>query len=202
MYSTMPRGRLRALLLLLAAALLLSACGFKLRGSSGSYNLPFLKMYLALPPSSPLAIELKRNIRVNGSTEVVTDIKQADGILELVGDPDKTRGKSILALNSNGRVSQYLLTYNVTFRIRDNLGHELLAPTSLSLSRAMDYSDTEVLAKESEEATLYRDMQLDLVQQMMRRMARIKPVNTMSSPAAALPAASPSTPVNPPSAHQ
>jgi len=32
-----------------------------------------------------------------------------------------------------------------------------------------------VLAKESEEALLYRDMQSDLVQQILRRLAAIKP---------------------------
>jgi LPS-assembly lipoprotein len=217
--SALPTGRMRAFLLMLAAALLLSACGFKLRGSSGNYTLPFLKMYVALPTSSPLAVELKRNIRVNGSTEVVNDSKDADGILELLGDPDKTRGKSILALNSNGRVRQYLLTYNITFRVRDNKGNELLQPTSLSLNRPMDFDETQLLAKESEEAGLYRDMQLDLVQQMMRRMAAIKtapmintapssqpmapaqPVSSDPVPRAA-PAAPVSVPVNPPSNHE
>ena len=217
--SAMPAMRTRAFLLMLAAALLLSACGFKLRGSSGNYTLPFLKMYVALPASSPLAVELKRNIRVNGSTEVVNDSKDADGILELIGDPDKTRGKSILALNSNGRVRQYLLTYNITFRVRDNKGNELLKPTSMSLNRPMDFDETQLLAKESEEAGLYRDMQLDLVQQMMRRMASIKtapmmntapqsqpltpaqPVSQDAVPRAA-PAAPVSVPVNPPSNHE
>lgn len=180
---------LRTVLALLAAALLLSACGFKLRGSDGSYNLPFDKLYIGLPASSPLAIDLKRHIRVTGTTQIVTDIRQADGILEVVGDPDKTRGKSILSLNSNGRVREYLLTYTITFRIRDNLGHELLAPSTISLNRPMSFDETQLLAKETEEAGLYRDMQADLVQQMMRRMAAVKPVVTMSTPAIPLPAA-------------
>ena len=39
----------------------------------------------------------------------------------------------------------------------------------------MAFNETQVLAKESEEALLYRDMQADLVQQIMRRLAAIKP---------------------------
>jgi len=217
--SALPTGRMRAFVLMLAVALLLSACGFKLRGASGNYTLPFLKMYIALPATSPLAIALKRNIRVNGSTEVVTDMKDADGIIELLGDPDKTRTKSILALDSNGRVRQYLLAYNITFRVRDNQGNELLHPTKLVLNRPMDFDETQLLAKESEEAGLYRDMQLDLVEQMMRRMAAIKTgpkMNTAPSSQPLLPAqpvspdpveratpAAPITvPINPPSNHE
>jgi LPS-assembly lipoprotein len=33
-----------------------------------------------------------------------------------------------------------------------------------------------VLAKEAEEATLYRDMQLDMVQQIVRRLEAAKPI--------------------------
>jgi LPS-assembly lipoprotein len=39
----------------------------------------------------------------------------------------------------------------------------------------MAFDETQVLAKESEEALLYRDMQADLVQQIMRRLAALRP---------------------------
>lgn len=173
---------------LLAASV--AACGFHLRGSSGNYTLPFPSLYVGLPESSPLAIDLKRNIRANGHTEVVNDPKRADGIIEVLNDPEKTRSKSILSLNSNGRVREYLLSYNIVFRVRDPAGNELLAPTQIQLTRPITFSDTQLLAKEQEEALLYKDMQTDLVQQMMRRMAAIKPVVQMS--------VAPATPVAPP----
>ena len=178
--------------LLVAAALAgsLSACGFHLRGSGGHYTLPFPAMYVGLPESSPLAIDLKRNIRVNGNTVVVSDPAKADGVIEVLTDPEKTRTKSILSLNSNGRVREYLLAYTIVFRVRDKLGNELLAPTSISLNRPITFDETQLLAKEQEEALLYKDMQTDLVQQMMRRMAAIKPVSQMSL-APATPVAAP-----------
>jgi LPS-assembly lipoprotein len=178
--------------LLVAAALAgsLSACGFHLRGSGGHYTLPFPSMYIGLPDSSPLAIDLKRNIRVNGNTVVVSDPAQADGVIEVLTDPEKTRTKTILSLNSNGRVREYLLAYTIVFRVRDKLGNELLAPTSISLNRPITFDETQLLAKEQEEALLYKDMQTDLVQQMMRRMAAIKPVAALSL-APATPVAAP-----------
>jgi LPS-assembly lipoprotein len=176
------RGRLWGAVLALALAL--SACGFHLRGEGGHYTLPFPTMYVGLPESSPLAIDLKRNIRANGGTTVVKDAKDAAGVIEVLSDPEKTRSKSILSLNSNGRVRQYLLSYNIVFRVLDNKGNVLLDHTQLTLTRPIDFNETQLLAKEQEEALLYRDMQTDLVQQMMRRLAAIKPVVQMSTPPA------------------
>ena len=171
----MTISRVKRGALLLALALLLSACGFHLRGSDGSYNLPFATLYIGLPVSSPLAIDLKRNIRASGGTAIVNDPKDADGVLEVLSNPEKTRNKTILSLNSNGRVREYLLTYNILFRVLDRQGRELLAPTSISLSRPITFNESQLLAKEMEEALLYRDMQADLVQQILRRLAAIKP---------------------------
>ncbi|NRR31070.1 hypothetical protein HSX11_12850 [Oxalobacteraceae bacterium] len=172
------RGRLWGALL--ALSLMLSACGFHLRGNGGQYALPFPSLYVGLPEASPLAIDLKRNIRATGSTTVAASAKDADGVIEVLTDPEKTRSKSILSLNANGRVREYLLAYNIVFRVRDRLGNELLGPTQIALNRPLTFNETQLLAKEQEEALLYRDMQTDLVQQMMRRLAAIKPVVTMS----------------------
>ncbi|MNY76250.1 LPS-assembly lipoprotein LptE [compost metagenome] len=76
------------------------------------------------------------------------------------------------------------------FRVRDKLGNELLAPTTINLTRPITFDETQLLAKEQEEALLYKDMQTDLVQQLMRRMAAIKPVSQMSL-APATPVAAP-----------
>jgi len=158
----------------LAASLALSGCGFHLRGDSGHYTLPFPSLYVGLPESSPLAIDLKRNIRANGGTTVVNAAKDADGVIDVLSNPEKTKTKTILSLNSNGRVRQYLLTYNIVFRVLDKQGSVLLAPTQITLVRPIDFNETQLLAKEQEEALLYKDMQTDLVQQMMRRIAAVK----------------------------
>lgn len=166
----------------LALSLTVSACGFHLRGDGGHYTLPFPTMYVGLPESSPLAVDLKRNINANGSTTVVKSAKDADGIIEVISNPEHTKSKSILSLNSNGRVRQYLLSYSIVFRVLDRQGAVLLPPTSIALSRPIDFNETQLLAKEQEEALLYKDMQTDLVQQMMRRIAAIK-TTRMSVPA-------------------
>ena len=183
----------RRAVLALGITVLLSACGFHLRGSNGSFMLPFATMYIGLPDTSPLAIDLKRYIRAIGSTEVVNTRDGADAVLDVLSDPERNRTKTILSLNSSGRVSEYQLGYSINFRVLDKAGNQLLAPTTISLVRPITFNDSQVLAKESEEAQLYRDMRNDLVQQIMRRLAAIKPV----LPAMSVAPVAPVTPVAP-----
>ncbi|MDN2696135.1 LPS assembly lipoprotein LptE [Janthinobacterium sp. SUN073] len=179
----------RRAVLALGLTVLLSACGFHLRGSNGSFMLPFATMYIGLPETSPLAIGLKRYIRAIGSTEVVSTKDGADAVLEVLSDPERNRTKTILSLNKNGRVQEYQLGYSINFRVVDKAGNQLLAPTTISLVRPITFDESQVLAKESEEAALYRDMRNDLVQQIMRRLAAIKPVLPAMSVAPVTPVA-------------
>ncbi len=165
---------LRSLVLVLVLASL-SACGFALRGSGGTYNMPFKSIYLGFPDTSALGTELRRNLRGGDRVDVVTDISKAQARFEVVSE---NRSKSILSLNAQGRVREYLLNYTLVFRVLDNNGDELLEATEISLKRPLTFNETQVLAKEQEEALLYRDMQTDLVQQVMRRLAAIKPAGT------------------------
>jgi LPS-assembly lipoprotein len=169
--NTLRSLTLRACALILLAVAL-SACGFQLRGANGQYHMPFQSIYLGFPDTSPLGTELKRNLRGGDSVVVVDDPLKAEALFDVLSE---TRGKSILSLNSQGRVREYLLTYTLVFRVRDAKNTELLGSTEISLKRSIQFNESQVLAKESEEALLYRDMQSDLVQQILRRLAAIKP---------------------------
>lgn len=165
----------------LLAVALLAGCGFKLRGSDGSYNLPFHSIYVGFPDTSPLGTELKRNLRSGDSVVIADKPEAAEARLEVVSE---ARGRQILSLNNLGRVREYQLTYTLTFRVLDTKGAELLGPTEITLKRNLAFNEQEVLAKEAEANLLYRDMQSDLVQQIIRRLAAIKPP-PMATPAPA-----------------
>lgn len=168
----MPMTRRTFLVAAVLATASLSGCGFQLRGSHGEANLPFKTIYLGAPEASPLGIELRRNIRANPGTEIVNDPKLAEARLEILSE---SREKVIQSLNSQGRIRQYTIYYRLTFRVRSNTEIDLLPPTEIVLKRDISFNESQVLAKESEETLLYRDMQSDLVQQLLRRMAAIKP---------------------------
>ena len=170
------RALTRKLAVRAAAALLVASaiagCGFQMRGSNDSYRMPFHSIYLGFPDTSALGTELKRNLRATDQVVIADKAADAEAQFVLLGE---SRNKSILSLNSLGRVREYLLTYTMSFTVRDAQGAELVPPTQISLRRNMAFDETQVLAKESEEALLYRDMQADLVQQIIRRLASMKP---------------------------
>lgn len=151
------------------AAGLLGACGFQLRGSRQT-ALPFKSIYLGFAANSPLGTELRRYIQAGGTTVTKTPA-EAEALLDVLSE---TREKVILSLNSQGRVREYTLYYRFSFRVRDQAGKILLAPTAITLKRDISFNESQVLSKETEEASLYRDMQSDLVQQILRRLAALK----------------------------
>jgi LPS-assembly lipoprotein len=155
----------------IVAVCVLSACGFQLRGSGPDATIPFKTVFIGLPDSSSLGAELKRNIRSGNGTQVVREKKDAQAILEVITE---SREKIVLSLNSQGRVREYALNYKLRFRVVDNAGKEFLPATDITLKRDMSFTESQLLAKESEEELLYRDMQTDLVQQLLRRLAAIR----------------------------
>lgn len=149
--------------------LLLAACGFHLRGQ-GNYRLAFQNVYVEGDSRSSLVTELQRAIGSSGATLAVKP-EDAQAILQIVGE---SRDKNILSLSAAGRVREYNLRYQVSYSLRDADGKELIPAGAVSLKRALSFSEAEVLAKESEEALLYRDMESDAVQQIMRRLSAVK----------------------------
>ena len=152
-----------------ALALLLAGCGFQLRGAA---NLPFDSLYIDIPQTNLIGAQLARNLRNGSNAKIVDNRTEAQVILTRVRE---VRGKTILSINSAGRVREFRLRYTFSYSLIDQKGQDVAAPASLSLERDYSFSDDQVLAKESEEALLYRDMQSDLVQQIIRRLAAAKP---------------------------
>jgi len=152
---------------LLGAASLLAGCGFRLRRSAA---LPFRTLHTNFAPTSAIGAEFRRLVRVAEDTELVDDPKKADARLEVLREQ---REREVVAFSTTGRPREYQLRLRFAFRVVDAQSRELLPPTELVLSRDLTSTDIEVVAKQQEEELLYRDMQSDLVQQLLRRLAAI-----------------------------
>ena len=140
----------------------LGGCGFQLRGQA---SLPFDTLYV--PGTSPLVVELKRNLVAGTHSKLAASEKDAKAIL---GFTHEVREKVVLAFNTSGFVREYQLRYNVGFRLYDSKGRNYIAPNEIQLTRDVSFNEGQVLAKESEDALLYLDMQSDMVQQIIRRL--------------------------------
>jgi LPS-assembly lipoprotein len=149
---------------------LLAGCGFQLRGA---YTLPFESLYLSMPEYSVIGASLKRAIRASGSTRLALTASDAQATL-LPGA--EYRDRVILSLSGTGRISELRLRYLYNYRLTDDKGRDLVPPATIELVRDLTYDDSNVLAKQQEETLLWRDMENDLVQQLMRRLAAAKPV--------------------------
>jgi LPS-assembly lipoprotein len=154
-------------ILALALALVLAGCGFRLRGTA---EVPFESVYVP-GATSGIALDLKRNIQAGTKARVVDDPGTADAVLQFT---EETRQKEILSLTGTGRVREFQLRYRVGFRVHDGKGAEYVPPNTIQLTRDVTFNDAEILAKEQEEQLLFRDMQFDMVQQIMRRLAAAK----------------------------
>jgi LPS-assembly lipoprotein len=148
--------------------LVLAGCGFRLRGTA---EVPFQSLYVP-GATSGIALDLKRNIQVGTRARVVDDPKEADAVLQFT---EESRAKEILSLTGAGRVREFQLRYRVGFRVHDGKGAEYVPNSVIQLTRDVTFNDAEILAKEQEEQLLFRDMQSDMVQQILRRLAAAKP---------------------------
>lgn len=161
-----PVFRMIALLL---AALLLTACGFHLRGHEG---MPFDTLYLdAANPGTPFIADLRRSLEAS-KIKLVDSADRADVVLNIVFE---ISDKQILTLGGSGRVNEFRLSYRVSLRAYDLKQQDWIPAEEIALRRDYTFDDTKILAKEAEENMLIQSMRSDMVQQIVRRLSRAKP---------------------------
>ena len=157
---------LRARLLALAVVAMLSGgCGFK---PVAPAYVPFHSLYVVAPDYSSFGAQFKRYVESYSKTRLAADPETAEAVLEILNE---TREKQILSLTTAGRVSEFLLRYQVTFRVRDKGNRELVPASTIALERDLTYSDEAALGKENEEAFLYDDMRNEAIRQVLGRLS-------------------------------
>lgn len=147
----------------------LSGCGFRLRGA---VRFPYASVHLAA--TSPLAQELREALRGNG-VQVLGASEPPERAAVVLTLAEERRERLIVSRTSSGQVRELQLRLSLRASARTGRGVDLLVPTDFSQQRDVSYNETAALAKEAEEEALQREMQSELVQQLMRRLAALKP---------------------------
>jgi LPS-assembly lipoprotein len=161
----------RRLILSAGAWVALAGCGFKLRGAP---DFAFRSLFVNAGEGSLYGNELKRNLASIAALTLVTDPKDtttAEAVFDLLAE---TREKTVVGVNTSGQVREFQLRLRIRFRVRTPQGKVLIGDTELLQQRDISFNESAVLAKEAEEGLIYRDMQSDLVQQTIRRLAAIQ----------------------------
>jgi LPS-assembly lipoprotein len=149
----------------IAAALLLSACGFQLRGEP-AVGLKSLFVSTSVP--STVATDIRRTLSA-GSTKVVASSAESAAHLRILGE---SRDKNVHTITSTGRVYEFELRLVVRYDVLIP-GRELpLVPQSeVETRRLITYSETAPIAKEAEEQLLFKDMQAELAARILRQIS-------------------------------
>ena len=180
--------------LVVGASLSLGACGFQLRTAPA---MSFKTIQLTgFASNSPLAAELARAIEASGAEVVNSTLEATQAassatvpathlVLEALRD---SRDEAVASTTAYGQVRDMLARTHLRYRILRGDGSELVPPTSLELANTLTFNEKDALAKADEYDALHRAMQTDIVNQVIRRLAAIRPAQLQAKPAS--PAAS------------
>jgi LPS-assembly lipoprotein len=158
----------RRTLLAAGAAALVSGCGFQLRQAP---HFAFQTIYINGSAGSALVQDIRRGISKAKDIAIVADPTAAQVVLDVLLD---RREKVVVGLNASGEVREFQLRTRFQYRLRTPQGKELIPLVELVQQRDISFTETTALAEEQGEVLLYRDMQQDIVQQLMRRLAAIQ----------------------------
>jgi LPS-assembly lipoprotein len=149
----------------------MAGCGFQLRQTN---DFAFKTLYANFSTTLPLGVELRRNLLGTGRIDLLTepkDMPKADAILDVLSED---RQQVPVGVSATGQVRELQLRLRVRFRLRTPQGLELIEPVELFQQRDLSFTESAALSKEIEQGILYRDMQADIVQQIMRRLSAVK----------------------------
>lgn len=151
-----------------ASAVALAGCGFQLRRVQ---PLKFQSVELTgFPSHSTLEHQLRLAIEATG-TKVVESLPEAEVVLRCLAE---VRDQVAAVTTAAGQTRELSLRLRFRFRltrVRDD--SVLIKDNELLLARDLTYNETDALAKQQEAELLYRAMQTDLVDQVMRRLAAV-----------------------------
>ena len=159
----------KRLYLICGVVVLLSGCGFHLRGA---VTLPPEINSLAIEDTatgSQIVPEIKLQLRRNGITPLAS-AENAKLILIIMGE---SYGQRVLTVSSVGQVQEFELSYDVDYTIQNVADPSAsLLRQKLTIKRDLRFSVEEVLGKASEETRLKNDMLQDAAQKILRRLPK------------------------------
>jgi LPS-assembly lipoprotein len=159
-------NKLTLLGIVVSLAVLLSACGFRLRGP---VELPDALQDTYIESQNPytgMARALRTQIERAGA-RVVEDKRQASAVLTVVRERTENR---VLSVGSSGKATEYELFDEVVFSLSDSKGQRLVKPQTLRTTRDLVFDQNELLGKLSEAESIHRQMRDSLARQVLMRI--------------------------------
>ncbi len=164
----------------LLAMSVLSACGWRLRGK---VDLPYKNILISGNMTPELRDDLDMMFRVN-DIQIVKLVKEAELVLEIISEQN---ARQVLSYNGAGQITAYRIISRIVFRAFDPNGIELIPESDIYLTRDIDFNQSNIQAFDQQVADYVKNMRIDIVSQLMRRLASIKKLPTQKAPAESTP---------------
>jgi len=150
-------------LVILIFALLLSACGYHLRGA---LELPAgLKNVYLEGGSSQLREQFTRAMNIS-SVPLAGSPETAGLIVKIFGEDSQRR---ILSLNSQGAANDWELSYRFNFELADSNNKVLMASEPVEIKREYYNDQLAVIAQGNEETVIRNEMYQQAVRSIVNR---------------------------------
>ena len=161
-----PRRRLSHGIAAIAAATVLASCGFQLRGDPA---LGVKALAVTAIGGSTVAADIRRALRGSSATGLAPTPETAGAHLRLL---QEARDKTVFTITGAGRVYEHQLRLIVRYDlVRPGQDEPVIPATEIEARRLITYSETAPVAKEAEEALLFKDMQVELAGRILRQVA-------------------------------
>jgi LPS-assembly lipoprotein len=147
-------------------ALLLSACGFHLRGAVALPEAMARTELRGVDPYGELATEIGA-VLADAGAQVVASGEGASAILHISGERFARR---VASVDSSGKASQYELRYVLSGVLREPDGGPLAPARDATVVRLLNADSDNALGTSTEEEMLRREMQRDAVRQLIRQL--------------------------------
>ena len=153
----------------------LSACGWRLRGK---IDLPYKTILISGNLTQELRDDLDMMFRIN-DIQIVKVAKDAELVLEIISEQN---ARQVLSYNSAGQITAYRIISRLVFRSFDQNGIELMPESDIYLTRDIDFNQSNIQAFDQQVAEYVKNMRIDIVSQLMRRLASIKKLPSQQTP--------------------
>lgn len=145
----------------------LSACGWRVRGK---IDLPYKNLLVSGVMTPEFRNDLEMFLRIN-DVNLVSKAQDAEVILEIITEQN---AKQVLSYNGAGQITAYRIISRIAFRVFNPDGIEVLPEADIYMTRDIDFNQANIQSFDLLVAEFVKTMRIDIVGQLMRRLASIK----------------------------
>jgi LPS-assembly lipoprotein len=157
--------------LIVAMCIVLTACGFEMRGSSGlPVSLQTIYIQGVDTRHDFFGLELRRELQRQGAT-IVEDYETDSAVLTVL---ENRYRRHVLSVGTDAKVREFELRASASVKVTDAAGKVLVDKMDVEAQRDYQFDRGQILASDEQERVLREDLNKQMVQSIIRRLSVLK----------------------------